>query len=296
MKNIRISTYQGPLADGQVGKNIEKVKETLREQSEQGTDFLCFPETFLTGYSPEAIQYASLAQEDPRLKELIAFTKPYDTVLLVGMSEKVGDECHNVQLVIYQGKLLGKQEKTMLTRGYDDRYFKTRLDLPVFEAKGVRFGICICHTTSFVEPALLLRLKGARLLFTPHFNNIHPQIKLPDGSEATFSDHRRMVLANQAGLAALLKMVVVRSNIVQIDKECLGAGDSNIWDMDGQLVAAGKPFTECVVTKDFPLDIFQKEHYMIDRREVPLELYHMIADQAAVYLENSPYPYPNTKY
>ena len=293
MKNyIRISSYQGPLADGQVGKNIKKVKEVLSEQAGRGADFLCFPEAFLTGYSPEAIRFAALMPEDPRLKELIAFTKPYDTVLLVGLSERTGEEFHNVQLVIYRGQLLGKQEKTMLTRGYDDQYFKTRLEFPVFDVKGVRFGVCICHSTSFVEPALLLRLKGARLLFTPHFNSIHPQMRLPDGSEVTFADHRSMVLANQAGLAALLKMVVVRSNIVQIDRESLGCGDSNMWDMDGQLVAAGKPFTECVVTHDFPLDIFQREHPMIDRREVPAELYRMITDEAALYLQDTPFPYP----
>jgi predicted amidohydrolase len=169
--------------------------------------------------------------------------------------------------------------------------------MPVIEAKGIKFGVAICHTTSFVEPAMYLRLKGARLLFTPHFNNMHPHVKLPDGTEVSYTSHRNMVLANQAALATLLKMVVVRSNIVVIDPQGLGSGDSNIWDMDGQLVAYGAPFTECVVRHEFDKPVFLKEHTMIDHREVPLELYEMILAAARDYLKDSPFrfPFPNVK-
>ena len=67
-----------------------------------------------------------------------------------------------------------------------------------------------------------------------------------------------MVLANQAAIATLLKMVVVRSNIVSISERGLGSGDSNMWDMNGNCVAEGKPFTECVVEHEFSKDIFLK--------------------------------------
>ncbi len=91
-----------------------------------------------------------------------------------------------------------------------------------------------------------------------------------------------MVLNNQAALATLLKMVVVRSNIVVIEGDALGAGDSNIWDMDGVLVAQGEPFTECLVTAEFDQQIFLEEHW-IDRREVPVALLDMIAQAAKEY-------------
>ncbi len=276
MQSIRISSYQGPLSDCDIEANITKVKSVLKEQAKNQCDFLLFPEVFLTGYSPKAVREYALTLNDPRLLELIAYTKAYDTVLLVGISEKEGDDRYNVQLVIYRGELVGKQYKTMLTQGYDNQLFKTKLDLPVFCLKGIRFGIAICHTTSFVEPALILNLKGAQLLFTPHFNNLPPEVHLPDGRISTFSDHRNMVLSNQAGLAALLKMTVVRSNIVQSDTNALGSGDSNIWDYDGQLLAAGKPFTECVVSHSFPMSYFSEPHPMINRMEVPFELYREI--------------------
>jgi len=49
-----------------------------------------------------------------------------------------------------------------------------------------------------------------------------------------------MVLNNQAALAALLKMVVVRSNVVIVREGHLGAGDANIWDMNGEVVARAR--------------------------------------------------------
>jgi len=73
----------------------------------------------------------------------------------------------------------------------DKRVFTAGLDFPVFEAKGVRFGVVICADTSYVEPALLLRWKSARLLFTPHYNDIPPDgIDTPNGLVTFWSTAR----------------------------------------------------------------------------------------------------------
>jgi predicted amidohydrolase len=278
---IKIGTWQGPVADNDLHKNLQKVKSILEDSQSSGLDFLCFPETYLSGYSPRAIQESACALDHPEITNFIDESKKYATVILVGMSEKVKDKIYNSQLVIYQGDLLGVARKTILTE-YDARYFSTDLSLPVFTAKGIRFGVAICHCTSFVEPALYLRWKGARLLFTPHFNNQPPTGFVQNGKAVSFWEHRTMVLNNQAALATLLKMVVVRSNIVMVEADALGMGDSGIWDMDGVLVAQGQPFTECLVSAEFDRQIFVGEHW-IDRREVPLALLDMIAQAAKEY-------------
>lgn len=285
-EKIKIGTYQGPIVDNDLEKNLLNVKKVIQENKHKNLDFLCFPETYLSGYSAKAIEESAVCIDDPRIQEFIKESSEHDTVILVGMSEKKEDGIYNSQLVIHKGELLGIAHKTMLTQGYDNLYFKTDLELPVFEAKGIKFGIAICHTTSFVEPAQYLRWKGARLLFTPHFNNMHPETKLPNGDRVTYWDHRTMVLNNQAALATLLKMIVVRSNIVVIDKEGLGSGDSNIWNMNGELVAAGQPFTEEVVIAEFDKEIFTREHF-IDRQEVPVELMEMMLTAAKEYEQNN---------
>ena len=270
---VRIGTYQGPLTEGDVDRNIDTVQSVWAAEAHRKLHFLCFPECYLTGYSPQAITECAMRRDDPRLTSLIEHTRGSDTVLLVGLSECRDDGIYNGQAVIQNGALLGISYKTMLT-DFDKLYFKTHLDLPVYRAHGVSFGVAICHTTSYPEPALYLRLKGARLLFTPHFNCIAPQ-----GDGIHYAEHRTLVLNNQAGLAALLKMVVVRSNVIIIGPDGLGSGDSNIWNMNGSLVAAGEPFAEQVVHAAFDPAIFNTPHF-IDRGEVPLALYDMLAQAA----------------
>jgi len=278
---IKIGSWQGAVADNDFLKNLQKVKSVLEDSRDLGLDFLCFPETYLSGYSARAIQESVCSLDHPEITRFIHESKKYDTVILVGMSEKVKDQIYNSQLVVYRGDLLGVAHKTMLTE-YDARYFSTDLSLPIFTAKGIKFGVAICHTTSFVEPALYLRWKGARLLFTPHFNNLPPTGIIQNSKPISFWEHRTMVLNNQAALATLLKMVVVRSNIVMVEGNALGVGDSNIWDMDGVLVAQGEPFTEWLVSAEFDRQIFLEEHW-IDRREVPVALLDMIAQAAKEY-------------
>ena len=278
---IKIGSWQGAVADNDFLKNLQKVKSVLEDSRDLGLDFLCFPETYLSGYSARAIQESVCSLDHPEITRFIDESIKYDTVILVGMSEKVNDQIYNSQLVVYHGDLLGVAHKTMLTE-FDARYFTTDLSLPVFIAKGIKFGVAICHTTSFVEPALYLRWKGARLLFTPHFNNLPPAGIVQNVKPVSFWEHRTMVLNNQAALATLLKMVVVRSNIVVVEENALGVGDSNIWDMDGVLVAQGEPFTECLVSAEFDRQVFLEEHW-IDRRELPVTLLDMIAQAAKEY-------------
>jgi len=287
-ETVSIGSYQGPLVEGDVSANLATVLNQMAKAENSQLDFLCFPETFLTGYSPEAIKNCCLPVESAEITRLVGATQSHKTVLLVGFAEKTPQGIFNSQIVIHRGEILGIAHKTMLTQGYDNRYFITDLDLPVFTAHGIKFGVAICHSTSFVEPALYLRWKGVRLLFTPHFNDIAPCIDTPDGSRMTFWAHRQMVLNNQAALATLLKMVVVRSNVVIVKPDALGSGDSNIWGMNGELVAAGEPFTEMVVKATFDKNIFLKEHW-INHNEVPPELLQMIAD-AAKDAEDRPNP------
>ena len=280
-ERIRIGSFQGPIVDNDFECNLNKVKEVLNQTRDKSLDFLCFPEVYLSGYSEQAIRESSALITDARLLEFIRFSTAFDTVILVGMSEREGDKIFNTQIVVYRGKLLGKYHKTMLT-DEDKLVFASDLEFPVFEAKGIKFGVVICADTSYVEPALLLRWKGARLLFTPHYNDIPPEgIDTSDG-KVNFWEHRSMVLNNQAALATLLKMVVVRSNVVIVREDHLGAGDANIWDMNGEIVARGTPFTECIVTAEFERAIFEKENW-INRKEVPVALLDRIAQAAREY-------------
>jgi predicted amidohydrolase len=284
-ETIKIASWQGPV-DERLSINLAKVESVLDQYRDERLDFICFPETYLSGYTVESIHANAIPLEDPRLQGFIEKYQQLDTVILVGMSERAGEQIYNSQLVIYRGQILGVYHKTLLTE-FDRENFSTDLDLPVFQAKGICFGVVTCHDTSFVEPALYLRWKGARLLFTPHFNNLPPEGIETSQGKVSFWEHRSMVLNNQAALATLLKMVVVRSNIVMVTKNHLGTGESGIWDMAGRLVVSGEPFRESLIVGEFDKKIFLSEHW-IDRREVPVRLVQMIAEAAQAYQHPNP--------
>jgi predicted amidohydrolase len=280
---VKIGSWQGPIKANDLDQNLHKVATVLEQSKSMGLDFLCFPETYLSGYTVEAIHGSAVELSDRRICDFIQQSAQYDTVILLGMSEREGDKIFNTELVIYKGELLGKYRKKLFTP-LDAQCFTTDSDYPVFEAKGIKFGVVICLDTSYVEPAMYLRMKGARLLFTPHYNAISAESRRLGDNRYTqnFWEHRAMVLNNQAALATLLEMVVVRSNVVVFDEKGLGAGDSNIWDMNGMLVAQGVPFTECIVMAEFDNKLFSREE-RIDRSRIPTEWYQMIEDAAKEY-------------
>ena len=278
---LRIGAWQGPIVENDFDRNLAKVQAVLEATRGKRLDFLCFPEAYLSGYAARSVRESSVPLDDPRLADFIAATRAYEPVILVGMSERRGARIFNSILVIDRGSLLGVYHKTMLTPE-DAQVYSADLEMPVFQARGICFGAVTCHDTSFVEPALCLRWKGARLLFTPHYNDLPPGGIETATGQVSFWEHRTMVLNNQAALATLLKMVVVRSNVVRVDEGHLGAGDAAIWDMNGVQVAAGVPFTEDLAVAEFDREIFTREHW-IDRREVPPGLVEEIARCAREY-------------
>ena len=52
------------------------------------------------------------------------------------------------------------------------QFYKQGREFPVFERGGVKFGVIICADGGYIEPARILALKGARVIFAPHFNYI----------------------------------------------------------------------------------------------------------------------------
>jgi predicted amidohydrolase len=266
---MKIAAYQGRCHDGDPDANLAKTRELFSEAARQGAEFLLLPEAFLSGYgSREVVAASALALDDPRLQGLVAATAGHDVVLMVGVNEKHGAEIFNTVLVLYQGHLLGRYRKTMLT-GSDYRRmgYSRNEELPIWEAKGVKFGVIICADSSYVEVALAMWWKGADLIFSPHYNFI---------PAAGMDDHRVRVRNNHIGTAALLGVPVVRANVVNWDREGqLGYGDTAIYDDAGRPLAEAGLFTERLITADVDL---ARSRARRERLRLPLAVRRQLAD------------------
>ena len=272
---IKISAYQGRCIDD-FDTNMEKVYEVIQEAAEGGSDFLCFPEGYLSNYKVDPVHNTDLAVplSDPRVQKLIDSTSQHDMVVIVGISEIESDKALNTALILHRGKMLGKYRKTMLT-GSDKKCFASEYSLPIFEAKGIPFGVIICHDSSFIEPGLTMRWKGARLLFSPHYNSL-PYDRM--------DEHRILVRNNHVALSAMLQMVVVRANVFGGGEERLGYGDSAIFSPLGVPIVTAPLFKEALISAEFDESVFAKESWR-SRRDIPLEVYQQLWDSAREAIE-----------
>lgn len=135
-------------------------------------DFLCLPEGFFTGYyaDEQLARKHALDVNEEAFAQWVGMT--------VGFNELVGTELFDSAAIIENGSLLGIQRKHYLYHNY----FSSGIDFLPFQAKGITFGVLICLDTNYFEPARLLALKRASILFSPMCNKVsvnHPYAKRP---------------------------------------------------------------------------------------------------------------------
>jgi predicted amidohydrolase len=260
---MRLAAYQGRCVQGDPTANVASVIRVMEQAAAQQIDLLCFPEAFLSGYGDRAtVERGALRLDDPHLTALAQATGRHDLVVIAGFSERRRDRrLASSAVILYRGRVLGLYRKTVLS-GADVRAmgFVAGRVRPVFRAKGLTFGCVICSDSSHVEPAATLAHKGARVLFSLHYNRI---------GRRGLSRHVGRIRAQHAGLAALLGIYVVRANVVVDDRaDGLACGDSAIFDPHGQIVAEGGLFREALIMADahLPLDAVET------RRRRPAQL------------------------
>lgn len=123
-------------------------------------------------------------------------------------------------------------------------YFKRGLEFPVFERAEVKYGIIICADSSNVEPARIEAMRGAQVIFSPHFNRIsYPEV----------DHHFRRVRSHHVARAVENRCWVVRSNVIwPADGKKLGLGDSFILNELGELVSQAGVLTETILFYAIP--------------------------------------------
>jgi len=250
-KEVTISVYQGPCADGDFSRNLANARAVIQEAHTRESDFLVFPETFLSGYdTPEHMRQGARRMDDPELRAFIGESAAHSMVVLVGLARVTDLGIYNSELVIQGGEIMGIYDKMILTDSDSTRHhFLPGTEMPVFAAHGARFAVIICHDSSFPFPALIARLKGAEILFSPHYNFIGPQ---------NVDAHRRWVRNCHVGLACQMKMVVARSNVVVTgNPEGVGYGDSFVISPQGEILSEAELFRTELLTVNVGPEHFQ---------------------------------------
>jgi predicted amidohydrolase len=248
-KFIKIGHWQLQTNPGNFEENLTKLIDALREADKQGIQIVSFPEAFLTGYFKDAekARKNNFSVNSPEIKELLDKTKDIKATFMVGFNESRGDKLYNTVLVAEQGKLMGTYSKAFPCYGY----FSPGRDFPVFERDSVKFGVIICADGGFIEPARILALKGASIIFAPHYNYIKPEMLI---------NHFKLVRSDHIARAVENSVWFVRGNSVTIgyDKgmnyKGIGYGDSYIIDPRGEMVVKSERNVETLISSEINID------------------------------------------
>jgi predicted amidohydrolase len=169
-RSMRIGHCQLVSKPGNFEGNLAKVVQGLEMAHKDRVEVLSFPECYLTGYqdTEEEVRKHAFAADSAKMMQVLDRTSQFETTLIVGFNEVRGKDLYNTCLVAYKGHLLGLYSKCAAYM----KFHKQGRDFPVFERNGVKFGVIICADGGYVEPARILALKGAKIIFAPHYNYI----------------------------------------------------------------------------------------------------------------------------
>src|SRR5436190_7136858 len=244
---MRIGHCQLVSKPGDFEGNLAKLVQGLEKAHKDRVEVLSFPECYLTGYqdTEEEVRKHAFAADSAKMMQVLDKTARFDPTVVVGFNELRGKDLYNTCLVAYKGHLLGLYSKCAAYM----KFHKQGRTFPIFERSGVKFGVIICADGGYIEPARILALKGARIIFAPHFNAISG-----DGLLAHFmkvrSDHTARAIENSVWF--------VRGNNVVLDPAKSGIagdvgngyGDSYIMDPGGEIVVRSRRHTEDFIMAD----------------------------------------------
>ena len=154
-------------------ENLEKAEELICKAAQKGAKLVCLPELFVTGYNldvfGESLYDMAEGLSGPTITSLRALAKELGIYIVapIAMQMRTSRPMENSAVMIGDdGEVLGVYSKNHLF-GDEPSYFASTGEYPVFETKYGRVGIMICCDNNFPEPARILALNGAELIFMP---------------------------------------------------------------------------------------------------------------------------------
>ena len=269
---VRIGHYQCICRQGDFEANLATVLKGLELAAEARLDILSFPESMLTGYfAHEAdARQNSFAIDSPQIRQVLQRTAQFETLFLVGFNELRDGQLYDTVAVIEHGKFLGHYHKAMPVFSF----VTPGREFPVFEKKGLKFGIVICADGGYIEPARILALKGARLIFAPHYNFVGDPV-----------DHYQMVRHDHVARAIENGVYFLRGNNVVPDRTVEGLGDSGygygdsyLLDPHGEIVAGAGLNDEYLMIYNLDLAKKYRNQPVSRSRTSAIELLRILSD------------------
>jgi predicted amidohydrolase len=149
---------------------LEKIERCLAEASSQGASVICFPEAYLPGLRGQDFEVwqFDLADQERALQVVAQWARKHAIATILGMERITpGGRQIAAYVVDTRGQLLGCQTKNQLDPS-EDRFYVPGDSRQLFEIRGLKFGIAICHEGwRYPETVRWAAVRGAQIVFHP---------------------------------------------------------------------------------------------------------------------------------
>ena len=165
---LRVGFYQFKPTFGKIGKNLDKVIQTLREVD---ADLIVLPELAFSGYYFKDRKEAKAFSEDPHhspvFDSLVTLCRERKFHLVTGFVEKAKDKFFNSAALIGPKGIVHVYRKLHLFNEEKNWFDPGDIPLKVHEIKSAKIGIMICFDWIFPEVMRILSIQGADIICHP---------------------------------------------------------------------------------------------------------------------------------
>lgn len=223
---MKIVACQMPAELEGVDARLAAIADVVRQARTKGAEIAVFPELATTGYGlGEEIRALAEPADGPTIARLKAVSAEFGVALVVGLPlVEDGIACNSCAFIAPDGKV-STYNKIQLYGDYEKALFQPGCGAPpLFDYKGMRFGLLICFDVEFPERVRDLALRGAEVILVP--------TALPK------SDGGRFIATSVIPVRAFENQVfVVYANHAGSDARFSYQGLSSIAAPDGSLLA-----------------------------------------------------------
>ena len=231
---------------GDIEGNLEKILSKIKKAEDLSSDIIIFSELSLIGYPPRDLLYNPDIVK--KIKEVLRdkVTPASQNIgVILGVPSYEEGKIYNSALFFYEGKLLARQDKTLLPNYdvFDEvRYFKpARFTHPVV-FNGKRLGITICEDIWNDKDYWDRRLYDVDPIEDLIFQGIDIIINI---SASPYHYSKRSLRIDMLSyIAKKYKKIVVYVNQVGGNDELIFDGSSLVIDEGGCVIWEGKNFEE----------------------------------------------------
>jgi omega-amidase len=168
-RKYTISLAQMEVTPSSPDENLHKGKDLIAEAARRGSDLICFPEMWTSGFPWEDLE--GIARVHPKvLKTLCNHARTY-RIWINGSMPMInlrGRVANTSVLIDPQGNVAGRYEKIHLfTFFHEEKFIDAGSSLCLVDAPFGRTGLSICYDIRFPELFRTYALKGAELILSP---------------------------------------------------------------------------------------------------------------------------------